>query len=312
MDKTKPNEALSGRPIGKKIVAKMKRHRRGKVIDIKDWIDGRTTAEELHKEIVAQKELASLDPAFAAYVYPQIQVSVMSEQLTALKEMARFGDIVSKAEDLYMPEGPPMSPLTRSYFTCWALFDACAGPADETIGTTILEIGTSFGMHTELLRLIGVLQDSRMGFYVHCGRTGKLTVLEDIFTGAVCRAIVPSGDCGKRGELWYVRVLPPPIAGGQEHVVFTTPYIVLHPRLPEWREYFRRAIPAAAPIDEYARHLKYGPTRQYWNDFVFEAYVNYRTEAIYLAGLPDIPASRPHSEISERNGWDAPGFMVQR
>jgi len=88
MDKTKPNEALSGRPIGKKIVAKMKRHRRGKVIDIKDWIDGRTTAEELHKEIVAQKELASLDPAFAAYVYPQIQVSVMSEQLTALKEMA--------------------------------------------------------------------------------------------------------------------------------------------------------------------------------------------------------------------------------
>ena len=55
MDKTKPNEALSSRPIGKKIVAKMKRHRRGKVIDIKDWIDGRTTAEELHKEIVAQK-----------------------------------------------------------------------------------------------------------------------------------------------------------------------------------------------------------------------------------------------------------------
>jgi len=22
------------------------------------------------------------------------------------------------AEDLYMPEGPPRSPLTRSYFTC--------------------------------------------------------------------------------------------------------------------------------------------------------------------------------------------------
>jgi hypothetical protein len=44
--------------------------------------------------------------------------------------------------------------------------------------------------------------------------------------------------------------------------------------------------------------MKYGPTRTYWNDFVFEGYVNYRMEAIYLAGLPDVPESRPHSEIN--------------
>ena len=29
--------------------------------------------------------------------------------------------------------------------------------------------------------------------------------------------------------------------------------------------------------------MKYGPTREYWSNFIFEAYVNYRTEAIYLA-----------------------------
>jgi hypothetical protein len=29
-----------------------------------------------------------------------------------------------------------------------------------------------------------------------------------------------------------------------------------------------------------------------WNDFIFEAYVNHQTDAIYLAGLPDIPESR--------------------
>lgn len=210
MDKTKRDETLSGRPIAKKIVAKMKRHSRGKVVDIKSWVEGRATAEEMRREITAQKELAMLDPAFAAYVYPQIQVSLMSEQLTELKEMAPFADVVSKAEDLYMPEGPPMSPLTRSYFTCWALFDACAGPGNETIGTTILEIGAQFGMHADLLRLIRQMQESRMGFYIHCGRKGKLTVLEDIVTGAVCQAIVPSGDCGEKGELWYVRVLPRP------------------------------------------------------------------------------------------------------
>ena len=46
--------------------------------------------------------------------------------------------------------------------------------------------------------------------------------------------------------------------------------------------------------------MKYGPTRMYWNDFVFEAYVNHRTEVIYLAGLPDVSESRPHSEV---HGW---------
>lgn len=169
MDKTKTDETLSGRPIAKKIVAKMKRHSRGKVVDIENWIDGRATAEQMRKEIMAQKELSTLDPSFAAYVYPQIQVSLMSEQLTALREMAPLANIVSKAEDLYMPGGPPMSPLTRSYFACWALFDACAGAANETIGTTILEIGTAFGMNTELLRLIRVMQESRMGLYIHGG-----------------------------------------------------------------------------------------------------------------------------------------------
>jgi len=52
--------------------------------------------------------------------------------------------------------------------------------------------------------------------------------------------------------------------------------------------------------DAYERHMKFGPTRTYWNDFVFEGYVSHRTEAIYLAGLPDVPESRPHSEVNSR------------
>src|ERR1035441_7887485 len=141
MDKTKPHEALSGRPIAKKVLAKMKLHWQRKVVDIKYVIHGRAMADDLQKTVVSQKELAGFDPAHAAYVYTQNQVSVMAEQFTALKEMAPFADIVSRAEDLYMPSAPPMSPLTKSYFTCWAFFDACAGPANETIGTTILEVG---------------------------------------------------------------------------------------------------------------------------------------------------------------------------
>jgi hypothetical protein len=313
MDKTKPDEALSGRPIAKKIVSKMKRHGRGKVVDIKNVIDGHAMAEELQKTVVSQNELASFDPAHAVYVYTQNQVSVMSEQLTTLKEMAPFADIISRAEDLYMPSAPPMSPLTTSYFTCWAFFDACTGPANETIGTTILEVGAAFGMHPELLRLIRLMQDSRMGFYIHRGREGNVTILEDLVTTAVYRAIVPAGYSGRKNENWYVRLLPPITAGGQEHVVFTTPYLVVHPDFDVWLEYFRRTLPATAGFGDYKRHMKYGPTREYWNDYVFEAYVNHRAEAIYLAGLPDIPESRPHSEVSQVNGWKGPDdFIIQR
>lgn len=193
---------------------------------------------------------------------------------------------------------PPVSPLTTSYFTCWAFFDTCAGRANETIGTTILEFGAAFGIHNETLRLIRLMQESRMGLYVQKGREGRLIVLEDLVTETICRAIVPAGYRGRKGELWYARVLPPPIPGSSEHVVFTTPYIVVQPGLREWLAYFKRALPEEARVRDYEHHMKYGPARQYWNDFVFEAYVNHRSDAIYLAGLPDVPESRPHSEVN--------------
>jgi hypothetical protein len=310
MSNKKQDEAPSNRPIAEKVIAKIRRRMPGKVVNIKKVIDGRVMAEELHKTVVTKGELAGLNPAHAAYVYAQNHVSVMSQQLTALKELAPLGAIISKAEDLYLPSAPPMSPLTTSYFTCWAFFDACAGPAKETIGTTILEFGAAVGIHSEMLRLIRLMQESRMGIYIHQGTEGTLIILEDIVTGVACRAIVPSGYSGKKGELWYARVLPP-ISGSPEHVVFTTPYILVHPGVQDWMAYFRRTFPGTARAEDYERHMKYGPTREYWNEFIFEAYVNYRMEAIYLAGLPDIPESRPHSKVSEANGWRGPKLTIQ-
>jgi len=288
--------------IAEDLVARMRRDVRGKASDIQNMIAGRTIAADLQKTVATSEELASLHPAHAAYVYAQNQVSVMSEQLTGLDELAPLADIIAKAEDLYMPGGPPMSPLTTSYFACWALFDACAGAANETLGATVLEVGAAFGMHTELLRLIRLMQESRMGLYVHEGAAGDLVMLREFVTGNTCRAISPAGYRGKKGELWYARALPPPFPGGAEHIVFTTPYIVLEPGLREWQAYFRRTLPDApqpARADAYKRHMKYGPTRAYWNDFVFESYVNHRMEVIYLSGLPDVPASRPHSQVNE-------------
>ena len=85
-----------------------------------------------------------------------------------------------------------------------------------------------------------------MGFYIHRGREGDVSVLEDLVTTAVYRAIVPAGYRGTKNENWFVRLLPPPIPGGIEHVVFTTPYIVVHPDCTDWLAYFERTSPARA------------------------------------------------------------------
>ena len=292
-----------GHPIADKLVKKMNRYVRAKVIDLEAVKVGRANAEELQTTVASREELADHHPAHAIYVYAQNQVSVMSEQLTALKEMARFVKLISNAEEEYMPSGPPMSPLTASFFTCWAFFDACVGVAEETIATITMAVGSAFGMRGELLQVVGLMQQSRMAVYVHEGVERDTVLLRELVTDTVCRAIVPSGYRGHKGELWYVRVLPPPLPGIAEHVVFTTPYLLVQPGEREWQSYFRRTLPDAplqGRIARYEQHMKFGPTREYWTEFVFEAYVNHRADVIFLAGLPDVPQSRPHSRINSR------------
>jgi len=299
----KVTKARRGHPIADKLVKKMNRYVRGKVVDLKAVMTGRKNAEDLQKTVATREELADFHPAHAVYVYAQNQVSVMSEQLMALKEMDRFVKLLGKAEDEYMPSGPPMSPLTTSFFTCWAFFDACVGLAEETIGTTTMAVGSAFGMHDELVRVIGLMQDSRMGVFVHEGIDKDTIVLRELVTDRVCRAICPSGYRGRKGELWYIRVLPPPIPGLEEHVVFTTPYLLIKPSEHEWQAYFRRTLPNAPSVEriaKYEHHMKFGPARDYWSEFVFEAYVNHRSDVIFLAGLPDVAESRPHSRVNSQ------------
>ncbi len=299
--RTAPSRTKPDRPIADKIVKAAKRLLRGKVVDLGAAAAGTKNAEALQKTVATREELAGFHPAHALYVYAQNQLSVMAEQLTALKEMGRFVELLSKAEDEYVPLGPPMSPLTRSFFACWAFFDVCVGHAEETIGTTTMAVGSTFGMHSELIRLIGLMQDSRMAVYAHEGFEGSRILLRELVTNRVCKAICPSGYRGRRGELWYVRLLPPPAPEFEEHVVFTTPYLLLAPGEREWLAYFERTLPTTPTADRvaaYERHMKFGPAHDYWTEFVFEAYVNHRSDVIFLTGLPDVPESRPHSSAN--------------
>src|SRR3954454_6322857 len=59
------------------------------------------------------------DPLHAAYVAAQNLTSFFAESVSSFPEFGPYCRIVAPAQDEYMPSGPPMSPLTMSYFTTW-------------------------------------------------------------------------------------------------------------------------------------------------------------------------------------------------
>jgi len=191
-----------------------------------------------------------------------------------------------------------MSPLTGSYFTSWAFFDACVGKKRETIGTIILALSKPLGLDPQLVGALTEMQASRMGLYVHEGHRERFVVLRELVTDEVVESLVSAGYRGKRGEVWLVRVHPPPVPPAGYSVVFTTPYVILEPGLAEWKAYLRRTLPKIGVDDEvsaYENLMKYGLGRNYWNEYIFEAYVNHQHDAVFLMGLPDVEESRPHS-----------------
>ena len=85
------------------------------------------------------------DPLHAVYVAVQNITSVFAECVSVLPELKSYYKTVGDAEEEYMPDGPPMSPLTRSYFTTWAFFDFRFGGDHETIGTCLIDLGGQLG-----------------------------------------------------------------------------------------------------------------------------------------------------------------------
>lgn len=103
-----------------------------------------------------------LDPIHAAYAFVQHITSHFSETVSELPEMRKFTKIVAKAEDEYLPSGPPMSPLTGSYFTCWAFFDLQFDDID-TLATCLIEANDVVCMNPDQLDAIQKMADSRRG-----------------------------------------------------------------------------------------------------------------------------------------------------
>lgn len=240
-----------------------------------------------------------LDPVHAAYAYIQQITARFAEGVSQFPEMKDWSRAIEKLEDEYMPAGPPMSPLTHSYFTTWFLYDFRLGGKGDTLAECQIEANDIVWMNPDQLDALKKQAASRMGIYEHVGMDGPYVRLRELITGEEHACHIPSGYKGRKGELWYVRLLPPLMPElATFHIAFTTPYILIHTRAADWQDYLKRSLllcPAKVEREALYRLMKYGPDQNYWHEFVFKAYHHHQHDAVFLAGIPDLKDTLPHA-----------------
>ena len=242
------------------------------------------------------------DPLHAAYGAAQHLTSYFAEAVSQFSEFDPYCKIVGTAEEEYMPDAPPLSPLTRSYFTTWAFFDVRFGPDGETIGSCLLDVADLLEMDRFMAETTRRFQNTRMGIYEQCGNEGGRFRLRELVTDDEFTCHVASGYQGKLGELLYVRLCPPLLDLVDYHVAFTTPYVLIGATKTDWTAYLKKNLMGSADtkkaLHEFMKFGKAAHSRkpnESWNEFIFQAYHNHQTEAIFLTGLPDVKGSLPHA-----------------
>ncbi len=283
-----------------RLIKALRKYEKRKVVDLAEFRSARAEAAILFEDATGEKRLAGSEPEHRVLAAAHNMLSVQFELVSRLPEMHRFADAFINAEEEYLPSGPPMSPLTKSYFHCWAFYDLAFGLQRESIATCLIAVGKAMRIDPSLLAAWSALERSRLGLYVHLGARGGTVTLRELVTDATWQCIVPAGYRGTEGQLWLTRVVLPP--GAETAVVFTTPYVVLTPGAKGWRAYLDRTLSKVPGNKDwqgaYEHLMKYGLSHSYWPEYIFEAYVNHHPDAILVMGLPDVEESRPHSRAS--------------
>jgi hypothetical protein len=239
----------------------------------------------------------TLDPLHSIYAAVQNFSSVFAERVSVLPEFDPYYRVALDAQETYMPGGPPMSPLTGSYFTTWAFYDLRSGPDDERIGTCLLDVSERIGLGSDETEAIRLMSETRIGVYEHAGLKGGRCLLRELITDDEFECDCPAGYPGIAGELWFVRLCPPIEPAGY-HVAITTPYILMGFGKADWTAYLSKSLIGLTAPDKRRRlHevLKYVRGPNFWSEFILKAYLNHRPDAIFLTGLPDVPGSMPHA-----------------
>ena len=296
-------------PLARKVIDCAREQLQRKITSLDDWREGRLKSAEYQKSIVSEEKLNDLDPLHALYMYGQNHLSVLIEKISELPVLHKLTDLYAESNEEYAPSGPPMSPLTLSYFTCWGAFDLySSGAKKETLCTIATDFCKYMNVDQGLIEIFEEMQNSRMGLYEHEGTSGKYIHFRELITNKKIKAVSSGGYTGIEGEVWLARIFPPLFNSFDYSIVFTTPYILGKPgyndsyvRLVknDWLGYFERNLGKISTQDKEASYhalMKYGLSYNYWNEYIFLAYRNHSSNMIFLEGFPDILSSLPHAD----------------
>jgi hypothetical protein len=286
--------------IAEQIIQKLKQTKHASVVDLGLFRQAREFAVQQQGE--ASEGLSDLHPFHAAATYVLKTVVNAANLIGELPELSKLMDRIEAAEEEYMPDGPPMSPITRSYFLYWTLFDLGIGPKNETLGSCVAAVSKAMGSDPGYVDFVQRLCKTRPGLYACEGKQGEAFVLRELVSGTTYPSIIPSGYEAAAGDLLLLRLLPP-LAPFEHALVVTTPYLIRKPGLAAWEAYLERTPKAGIePVVAYESLMKHGTAPhgpRHWPDYIFEAYCGDDGNVIYLEGLPDVAESRPHSSVDE-------------
>lgn len=289
--------------IAQKILQRIRKFQASQVVDLTLFRQAKEIALQQRDE--AAEDLDDLHPFHALQTYMLKTVVNAGNQLGELPELSKLMDQVEAAQEEYMPEGPPMSPISKSYYLNWAMFDVSIGINRETLGSCVAVVSKALGSHPGYVEFVEQMCRTRPGFYVHEGFEGNSVVLRELITQKRYPTIVPSGYRGQPGDLLLLRILQSFLPEYPHVLAMTTPYKILSPNVEAWNAYFDRTLSKLGGKDkvrDYETLMKFGAPphgHKYWTEYIFEAYSDYELEVVFLEGLPDVDTSRPQSRVNQ-------------
>ena len=241
------------------------------------------------------------DPSFHAYAAALNAANDFAKPALDMPELVSFNNELADIREEYLPSYPPLSPVTSALFAGWVVLDARDSITGLTLGDLFLHHIQPAPRFEGLRQAMVALNGSFCSLYevMEAGVDG--VKLWDIAAQRELRCWNSSGYPGRRGEVWYTRVLPPFAPGSNRCVTISTPYVFGEGSRRAWEDFFQRRRASKGGIGQGLQdYLKYGERLGYWLEFVFQAFVGYTGNMIQVTGIPDDSASLPHSDAKHR------------
>jgi len=236
------------------------------------------------------------DSSFHAYVAALNTAIEFTLQAVDILELIPFNNQIFDLQEEYMPSYPPMSPVTKAFWASWMVLDAQDSFTGVTLGGLFAQYLQHTGSFDYLQKAMGPLNDSFCSFYEVTDVNDQGVKLWDIAGRQELDCWNSSGYPGCEGEVWYVRLLPPFSEQAKRSVTTGTPYVFRDGDRRKWEQFFERQQRSLVVGGHSLRdYLKSGKSLRYWLEFVFQAFAGYTGNMILATGVPDDPASLPHS-----------------